>query len=66
MKKKELISLESRDEASAVFAADATRITNTIGVAVVTAGPGVTNTMTAIKNAQLAQSHCTPWRTPVY
>jgi len=49
--------VQVRDEASAVFAADATsRITNTIGVAVVTAGPGVTNTMTAIKNAQLAQS----------
>ena len=49
--------IQVRDEASAVFAADATsRITDTIGVAIVTAGPGVTNTMTAIKNAQLAQS----------
>ena len=49
--------VQVRDEASAVFAADATsRITDTIGVAIVTAGPGVTNTMTAIKNAQLAQS----------
>ena len=49
--------IQVRDEASAVFAADATsRITDTIGVAIVTAGPGVTNTITAIKNAQLAQS----------
>jgi len=46
-----------RHEATAVFAADATaRLTGRPGVAVVTAGPGVTNTMTAIKNAQVAQS----------
>ncbi len=46
-----------RHEASAVFAADATaRLTGTPGVAIVTAGPGVTNTVTAVKNAQLAQS----------
>ena len=44
-------------EATAVFAADAVaRLSGTPGVAVVTAGPGVTNTITAIKNAQLAQS----------
>ena len=49
--------VEVRDEVSTVFAADATsRLTNSIGVAIVTAGPGVTNTITAIKNAQLAQS----------
>lgn len=49
--------VDTRDEATAVFAADASaRITGTIGVAVVTAGPGVTNTITALKNAQLAQS----------
>ena len=49
--------IEVRDEVSTVFAADATsRLTNSIGVAIVTAGPGVTNTITAIKNAQLAQS----------
>ncbi len=49
--------VEVRDEVSAVFAADATsRLTQAIGVAIVTAGPGVTNTITAIKNAQLAQS----------
>ncbi len=49
--------IDVRDEASAAFAADAvSRLTGTPGVAVVTAGPGVTNTITAIKNAQLAQS----------
>lgn len=46
-----------RHEASAVFAADAVaRLTGVPGVAAVTAGPGVTNSMTAIKNAQMAQS----------
>ena len=46
-----------RDEATAVFAADATaRLTGMPGVAAVTAGPGLTNTLTALKNAQLAQS----------
>ena len=40
-----------------MFAADAVaRMTGTIGVAAVTAGPGVTNTVTAVKNAQMAQS----------
>jgi acetolactate synthase-1/2/3 large subunit len=49
--------VDVRDEASAAFAADAmSRLTGTPGVAAVTAGPGVTNTLTAIKNAQLAQS----------
>jgi len=49
--------VDVRDEASAVFAADATaRLTGGVGVAVVTAGPGVTNAVTAVKNAQLAQS----------
>ena len=49
--------IQVRDEASAVFAADAvSRLTESIGVAIVTAGPGVTNTITAIKNAQMAQS----------
>src|SRR6188508_3100927 len=32
------------------------RMTGAIGVAAVTAGPGVTNTITAVKNAQMAQS----------
>ncbi|MBS1216756.1 MAG: thiamine pyrophosphate enzyme-like binding protein [Proteobacteria bacterium] len=49
--------LDCRDEATAVFAADAfARLTGTPGVAAVTAGPGLTNTITALKNAQLAQS----------
>src|SRR5690554_1945565 len=49
--------IDVRDEASAVFAADAVaRMTGKVGVAAVTAGPGVTNTVTAIKNAQMAQS----------
>ncbi len=49
--------VDVRDEATAVFAADATsRLTGSPGVAVVTAGPGVANTITALKNAQLAQS----------
>src|SRR3546814_3150755 len=46
-----------RHEATAVFAADAAaRRSGLPGVAVVTAGPGVSNTITALKNAQLAQS----------
>ncbi|NVB83730.1 MAG: thiamine pyrophosphate-binding protein [Kofleriaceae bacterium] len=49
--------VDVRDEGNAVFAADAVaRMTGTIGAAAVTAGPGVTNTITAIKNAQMAQS----------
>lgn len=49
--------VDVRHEATAVFAADATaRLTGVPGVAVVTAGPGVTNAITALKNAQLAQS----------
>ena len=49
--------LDCRDEATTVFAADAfARLTGTPGVAAVTAGPGLTNTITALKNAQLAQS----------
>ena len=49
--------VDTRDEATAVFAADAmARLTGTPGVAAVTAGPGLTNTITALKNAQLAQS----------
>ncbi len=49
--------IDVRDEASAVFAADATaRMTGVPGVAAVTAGPGLTNTITAVKNAQLAES----------
>jgi acetolactate synthase-1/2/3 large subunit len=49
--------VDVRDEATAVFAADATaRLTGVPGVAAVTAGPGLTNTITALKNAQLAQT----------
>lgn len=49
--------VDTRDEATAVFAADAAaRLGGTPGVAAVTAGPGLTNTITAVKNAQLAQS----------
>jgi acetolactate synthase-1/2/3 large subunit len=49
--------VDTRDEATAVFAADAVaRLTGTPGVAALTAGPGLTNAITALKNAQLAQS----------
>jgi acetolactate synthase-1/2/3 large subunit len=56
-KQKGLDIVDVRDEASAVFGADAvSRLTGTPGVAAVTAGPGVTNTVTAVKNAQQAKS----------
>jgi acetolactate synthase-1/2/3 large subunit len=49
--------IDTRHEATAVFAADAVaRLTGVPGIAAVTAGPGLTNTITALKNAQLAQS----------
>jgi acetolactate synthase-1/2/3 large subunit len=49
--------IDVRHEATAVYAADAVaRLTGVPGVACVTAGPGLTNTITAVKNAQLAQS----------
>ncbi len=49
--------VDVRDEASAVFAADAVaRMTGICGAAAVTAGPGVTNALTALKNAQMAES----------
>ena len=49
--------VDVRDEATAAFAADAvSRLTGTPGVAAVTAGPGLTNTLTAVENARLAQS----------
>ena len=49
--------IDMRGEVTAVFAADAVaRLTGVPGVAAVTAGPGITNTVTALKNAQLAQS----------
>lgn len=49
--------VDVRDEATAVFAADAvSRLTGVPGVAAVTAGPGATNTVTAVRNALAAQS----------
>ncbi len=49
--------IDVRDEVTAAFAADAaSRLTGVPGVAAVTAGPGMTNTITAVKNAQMAQS----------
>lgn len=49
--------VDVRHEVNAVFAADAfARLTGLPGVAAVTAGPGVSNAVTAIKNAQMAQS----------
>ncbi|MED5265823.1 MAG: thiamine pyrophosphate-binding protein [Candidatus Neomarinimicrobiota bacterium] len=48
--------IDVRHEATAVFAADAiSRLSPAIGVAAVTAGPGLTNTVTAVKNLQMAQ-----------
>ncbi|KAM5141060.1 2-hydroxyacyl-CoA lyase 2 [Mantella aurantiaca] len=55
--KLEIRVVDTRHEATAVFAADAVaRLSGTVGVAAVTAGPGLTNTVTAIKNAQMAES----------
>ena len=49
--------IDVRHEATAVFAADVVaRLGGIPGVAAVTAGPGVTNSVTALKNAQMAQS----------
>ena len=49
--------VDTRHEANAVFAADATaRLTGVPGVAAVTAGPGLTNVATAVQNAAMAQS----------
>ncbi len=48
--------VDVRDEVTAAFAADAaSRMTGIPGVCAVTAGPGVTNTTTAVKNAFEAQ-----------
>ena len=59
--------VDVRDEKAAVHMAQAySIITNNIGVAMVTAGPGVTNTVTGVANASLALSPvliiggCTP------
>jgi acetolactate synthase-1/2/3 large subunit len=49
--------VDVRDEGSAVFAADAVaRLTGIPGVAIVTAGPGATNSVTAVANARQAES----------
>uniref|UniRef100_A0A8C5EH97 2-hydroxyacyl-CoA lyase 2 n=1 Tax=Gouania willdenowi TaxID=441366 RepID=A0A8C5EH97_GOUWI len=49
--------VDTRHEATAVFAADAVaRLSGSVGVAAVTAGPGLTNAVTAVKNAQMAES----------
>ncbi len=49
--------VDVRHEQSAVFAADAaSRLTGVPGVAAVTAGPGVTNALTALKTAEQAGS----------
>ncbi|MCL4814770.1 MAG: thiamine pyrophosphate-binding protein [Vicinamibacteraceae bacterium] len=56
-KRRGLRVVDTRDEATAVFAAEAlARLTGRPGIAAVTAGPGLTNAITALKNAQLAQS----------
>ncbi len=56
-KKQGIRIIDVRQEPTAVFAADAvSRLTGIPGVAAVTAGPGVTNSITAVKNAQMAQS----------
>ena len=56
-KTRDIRVVDVRHEVNAVFAADAVaRLTDVPGVAAVTAGPGVTNTLTAVKNAQMAQS----------
>ncbi|MBS0616792.1 MAG: thiamine pyrophosphate-binding protein [Spirochaetes bacterium] len=49
--------IDTRHEVNAVFAADAwARLKGIPGVAAVTAGPGVTNTITAVRNALMAES----------
>lgn len=56
-KKRGIQVIDVRHEANGVFAADAMgRLTGVPGVAAVTAGPGLTNTITAVKNAQMAES----------
>lgn len=48
--------IDTRQEQTAAFAADATARLTGVGAAVVTAGPGVTNTLTALTNAKMARS----------
>ncbi len=57
LKSKGIEVVDTRHEANAVFAADATaRVTGRVGVAIVTAGPGVTNSITPLMNAKMAES----------
>lgn len=56
-KERDIRVIDVRHEVTTVFAADAVaRLAGVPGVAAVTAGPGLTNTITAVKNAQMAQS----------
>jgi len=49
--------IDTRHEVTAVYAADAmARLTGKCGVALVTSGPGLTNAITAVENAHLAES----------
>src|SRR5271165_4547246 len=49
--------IDARDEGAAVHMSHAhAELTGALGVAMVTAGPGVTNTVTAIANASLART----------
>jgi acetolactate synthase I/II/III large subunit len=49
--------IDVRDEGAAVHMAHAhAELTDTVGIAMVTAGPGVTNTVTAMANASLARA----------
>src|SRR5271154_6670806 len=49
--------IDVRDEGAAVHMAHAhAELTGTLGVAMATAGPGVTNTVTAMANASLARA----------
>lgn len=49
--------VDTRHEVTAVFAADAvSRLSGIPGVAAVTAGPGLSNVITALQNASLAES----------
>jgi len=49
--------IDTRHEVTAVYAADAmARLTGNCGIALVTSGPGLTNTITAVENAHLAES----------
>jgi len=56
-KRQDIRVIDTRHEVNAVFAADAwARLKGIPGVAAVTAGPGVTNTITAVRNALMAES----------